>query len=58
MELVKMLMKIGPHDKRIVGDVDGFNFPLPEGSIPRGIAPLESRSALGQVPPRDCSASS
>ena len=32
-------------DERIVGDVDGFDFPLPEGSVPGGIAPLESKSA-------------
>jgi hypothetical protein len=46
------------HDERIVGDVDGFDFPLPEGSIPGGIAPPESKIAPAQVPPRDGGASS
>jgi hypothetical protein len=41
------------HDKRIVGDVDGFHFNLSEGSIPGGIAPPESKIAPAQVPPRD-----
>ena len=46
-----------PKDKRVVGDDDGFDFPLLEGSIPGGIAPLESKSALAQVLPRDGSGS-
>ena len=29
------------HDERIVGDDDGFDFPLPEGSFPGRIAPPE-----------------
>ena len=40
------------HDERVVGDVDGFDFPLLEGSIPGRIAPLESKSAPAQVPPQ------
>ena len=47
-----------PKDERVVGDDDGFDFPLREGSSPGGIAPLEGKSALAQVPPRDCGASS
>ena len=39
------------HDERIAGDVGGFNFPLPEGSIPNKIAPPESQSAPAQIPP-------
>ena len=36
MVLVKMLMEIDPPpDERIVGDDDGDDFPLPEGSFPR-----------------------
>ena len=58
MVLVKMLMKIGPPTMRSVGDDDGFDFPLPEGSFPDGIALLESKSAPAQVPPRDGGASS
>ena len=39
MVLVKMLMEIDPTlDERIVGDDDGFDFPLPEGSFPGRIA--------------------
>ena len=45
------------HDKRIVGDVNGFDFPLPEGSVPGGIALLESQSAPAQVLPQDGDAS-
>ena len=49
---LKMLMKIDtPNDERVVGDDDGFDFPLPEGSILGGIAPSESKSAPAQVPP-------
>ena len=35
MVLVKMLMDIDPPpiDERIIGDDDGFDFPLPEGSF-------------------------
>ena len=44
------------HDERVVGDVDGFDFPLPKGSFPGVIAPPESKSAPAQVPPRDGSA--
>ena len=42
-----------PEDERVVGDDDGFDFPLLEGSFPGGIAPSESKSAPAQVPPRD-----
>ena len=41
MVLVKMLMEIDPFDERIVGDDDGFDFPLREGSFPGRIGPLE-----------------
>ena len=42
MVLVKMLMKIGPPpDERSVGDDDGDDFPLPEGSVPGRTAPPE-----------------
>ena len=41
------------HDERIIGDVDGFDLPLLEGSVPVRIAPSESKSAPTQVPPRD-----
>ena len=41
------------YDERIVGDVNGLDFPLPEGSIPGGIALPESKSAPAEVPPRD-----
>ena len=41
------------HDERNVGDDDGFDFPLPEGSFPGGIAPPESKSAPALVPPQD-----
>ena len=52
MVLVKMLMKIGPpKSEEVVGDDDGFDFPLREGSSPGGIAPLESKTAPAQVPP-------
>ena len=35
MVLVKMLMEIDPPpDERIIGDDDGDDFPLPEGSVP------------------------
>ena len=46
------------HEERIVGDVDGFNSPLPKGSIPGEIAPPESKSAPAQVPPQDSGATS
>ena len=42
-----------PKDERGVGNDDGFDFPLWEGSSPSGIAPPEGKSALAQVPPRD-----
>ena len=42
-----------PKDERGVGDDDGFDFPLREGSSPGGIAPPEGKSAPAQVPPRD-----
>ena len=42
-----------PKDDRVVGDDDGFDFPLPKGSFPAGIAPPEKKSAPAQVPPRD-----
>ena len=38
-------------DERAVGDDDGYNFPLREGSSPGEIAPLEDKSAPAQVPP-------
>ena len=41
------------HEERIVGDVDGFDFPLQEGSSPGGIAPPEGKSATAQILPRD-----
>ena len=34
MVLVKMLMEIALSDERSVGDDDGDDFPLPEGSVP------------------------
>uniref|UniRef100_M8AU48 Neprosin PEP catalytic domain-containing protein n=1 Tax=Aegilops tauschii TaxID=37682 RepID=M8AU48_AEGTA len=46
------------HDERDVGDDEGFDFPLTEGSIPIEIAPPESKSAPAQVLPRDGGASS
>ena len=41
MVMVKMLMDITPLDERIVGDDDGFDLPLPEGSFPDRTAPPE-----------------
>ena len=41
MVLVNMLMEEPPPDERIIGDDDGDDFPLPEGSFPDRIAPLE-----------------
>ena len=42
MVLVKMLMEIDPPpDERIVGDDDGDDFPLREGSFLGRTAPLE-----------------
>ena len=42
MVLVKMLMEIDPPlDERIIGDDDGIDFPLPEGSYPDRTAPLK-----------------
>ena len=52
MVLVNMLMEIDPLPMRVVGDYDGDDFPLREGSFPGGIAPPESKSAPAQVPPR------
>ena len=46
------------HDERIIGDGDGFDFPLLEVSFPGEIALLEVKSALAQVPPRDGGTSS
>ena len=40
-------------DERVVGDDDGFDLPLREGSSPGGIAPPEGKSAPAQVPPQD-----
>ena len=34
MVLVKMLMRFPSPDERSVGDDDGDDFPLPEGSVP------------------------
>ena len=31
-----------PPDERVVGDDDGDDFPLPEGSVPGRIAPPET----------------
>ena len=42
-----------PKDERVVGDDDGFDFPLREGSSPDEIAPLEGKNAPAQVLPRD-----
>ena len=42
-----------PKDERVVGDDDGFDFPLREGSSPDRIALPEGKSAPTQVPPRD-----
>ena len=42
-----------PKDERVIGDDDGFDSPLWEGSSPGGIAPPEGKSAPAQVPPRD-----
>ena len=42
-----------PNYERVVGDDDGFDFPLREGSSPGGIALPEGKSAPAQVPPRD-----
>ena len=47
-----------PKDERVVGDDDGFDFPLPEGSSPGRIAPPEGKSAPAKVLPRGGSASS
>ena len=47
-----------PKDERGVGDDDGFDFPLREGSSPGGIAPPEGKSAPAQVPPRGGGSSS
>ena len=41
-----------PKDERGVGDDDGFDFPLQEGSSPGEIAPPEGKSVPAQVPPR------
>ena len=42
MVLVKMLMEIDPPpDERIVGDDEGDDFPLSEGSFPGRTAPPE-----------------
>ena len=41
-----------PQDGRVVGDDDGFDFPLREGSSPGGIAPTEGKSPPSQVLPR------
>ena len=42
MVLMKMLMEIDPPlNERIIGDDDGFDFPLREGSFPGRIAPPE-----------------
>ena len=41
------------HDERIVGDDDGFDFPLSGGSFPSRIAPPERKSVPAHVAPRD-----
>ena len=41
MVLVKMLMEIALSDERSIGDDDGDDFPLREGSIPGRTALLE-----------------
>ena len=45
-------------DDMVVGDEDGFDFHLREGSSPDGIAPPEGKSPSAQVPPRGGGASS
>ena len=42
-----------PKDERVVGDDDGFDFPLWEGCSPGGIASPKGKSAPAQVPPQD-----
>ena len=42
-----------PKDERVVGDDNGFDFPLREGSSSSGIAPPKGKSVLAQVLPRD-----
>ena len=47
-----------PKHGRVVGDDDGDDFPLREGSSPDEISSPEGKSAPAQVPPRDGGASS
>ena len=47
-----------PKDERVVGDDDGHDFPLREGSSPGKIAPPEGKFFPAQVPPQDGGASS
>ena len=47
-----------PKDGSVVGDDDGDDFPLWEGSSPGEIVPPEGKSAPAQVLPRDGGASS
>ena len=50
---MKMLMEIDPPlDERIVGDDDGDDFPLPEGSVPGRTAPPEPKIDSANVPLR------
>ena len=42
-----------PKYERVVGDDNGFDFHLREGSSTGRIAPPEGKSAPAQVPPRD-----
>ena len=41
-----------PKDERVVGDDDGDDFPLPEGSVPGRTAPPEPYIGSAKVPPR------
>ena len=58
MVLMKMLMEIALSDERSIGDDDGDDFLLREGSSPSGIALREGKSARSQVSSRDTGASS
>ena len=49
---MKMLMKMPPSDERSVGDDDGDDFPLREGSFTGRIVLPELQIGSAQVPPR------
>ena len=54
-----MLMEIDPSpDERSIGDDDGDDFPLREGSFPGGTAPPEPQIGSAKVPPRSGGVSS